>query len=657
MINSEQKQIYRFLKNCYIATSSNVHLWQGEEDQLNILVIGDFVGSILKGQLMTDSDVYEYLRNNCWHIDAVEEVLYYSVGDFIFLLDQPDGPILMTSPGFSGIYYGFDDERWYFGSTFRDLSTIYPEALQQLDEHEVFRFITDNINLSPLRTFWKGVKRLAGGCKLKLSFKRNQPETYLIKHCNKQKNEENIYNFAHLCQLIDLTADLLARYYHDCRFVIPVSGGIDGILWLCAMAKTGVPILAICGEKRGDSEEIICEQTVDRLEHLGYKNIEYYSVATKDIDNKKARSLTQEKMKWVIKSNYLQDTYKLKLVDLKALEMINPEKTVFINGYGIDELYMGTKDDPRFSSIYKATLFKQLGTLFNHLSFLDFSIRYAWLLFRIRNVLGIGDKLSNLKRVLEKRALSGKVLSDKRLWVGRTKKIYDQQISRQIDDILNLLPSDIPSDISYLVFRSYIKTFMYFHTENVHLIRFASHGRSIGSAYLLPYEFGPVRSFFVNNYLSINDGYNPKKYLYEYVNKILGPNYYQSLQIEDQRNSFMDLFKGTINKSVSKIFRLPGLRSIISLIKSKGNEYREPPVNNNQTLRLCYQDVAHHSKDLTQKTSRELSEYMKELDKMLSQGEHDMDAYFLDREYENYVHLLYLLDNSSKVNNDKQTDC
>ena len=655
MFNSEQNQLYSFT-NCLLVTSSNVNFLQSKENQLKICIIGDFIGSILKSQPMTDRDVCQYLWNYNWNIDVVEDTLYHSVGDFLLVIDQPEGPIMLTSPGFSGIYYVHNDGRWYFGSTFNDLATIYPEAFQQLDEYEVFRFIADNINLSPLRTFWKDVKRLAGGCKLTLSANENQPETYLIKHSNKKRNNENVYGFDYFCQTIDLTADLLARFYHDRLFLIPVSGGIDGILWLCAMAKTGASILAICGEMKGDSDEIICEQIVNRLKHIGYKNIEYHSAVTNEIDNKKARTLTQKKIKWLIKSNYLQDTYKLKLVDLEALEIVDPNKTVFINGYGIDELYMGTKDDPRFSSIYKSTLFKQLGTLVNHLSFLDFSIRFDWLLFRIRNVLGIDDKILNLKRVLEKRALSGKVLCDKTLWFGMTKKFYDQQISRQIDDILNLLSSDIPSDISYLEFRSYIKTFMYFHTENIHLIRFANHGRSIGSIYLLPYEFGPVRSFFDHNNLSINDGYNPKRYLYEYVNKILGTNYYQSIQIKDPRNSFINIVNELIKKIVYKIFRLPVLRNIYVLIKAKGGKYPKSTDRHNQTLQICYQDIAHHRKVLLKKTSDELSNYITELDKSLVQAKHDMDSYFLDREYENYVHLLYLLGKSAKVNNEKQTD-
>ncbi|MGQ9628664.1 MAG: hypothetical protein ACUVV0_17390, partial [Anaerolineae bacterium] len=120
--------------------------------------------------------------------------------------------------------------------------------------------------------------------------------------------------------------------------------------------------------------------------------------------------------------------------------------------------------------------------------------------------------------------------------------------------------------------------------------------------------------------------------------------------------SLFDSVKELIKTNVYYIFRSPFMKKILSNIKTKILKCPENISKHNQTLQNCYQDIVTHRKKVLKKTSGELFEYMTELDKSFSQQSSIGNLCFLEREYENYVHLLYLLTESARVNNEKQSD-
>lgn len=441
--------------------------------------------------------------------------------------------------------------------------------------------------------------------------------------------------------LVDRSARLLVEHNGKRRFVVPISGGVDGLVWLCALIKAGGRLLAVTGEKRGDTEESICAAAVAALKNKYDADLEYHAVGAEDVEPESEILLTRRKIRFLIKSNYLQDQYKLKLVDLKVQELGALDEALWLNGYGIDELYMGTKDDPNYSSVYKWTWVKSLGTLSNHFLFLDCVLRWDWWVYQVRVRLGFLSPRAAIARVLRRRAFSGKVLCKKSCWYGESEEIYHAQIDRQIEDIIDLLQPHVDECLGFCEFRSAIRTFMYYHTEAIHLIRFAAHGRAMGGTYVLPYEFGPCRDFFNRVGLGWRDALFPKKLLYDYVNDCLGARAFEALQVENVRNTFEFQWKRWKQKWSR---RIKGCRKAVLCHIAR---QRPAPVFDRKgpgraSLVNYYDEIA-ISVTTGKKFSKEAAEYIDKIDTLFKEKLQREDSRILPRELENYVHLQHYL--------------
>lgn len=442
-------------------------------------------------------------------------------------------------------------------------------------------------------------------------------------------------------KLVDLSAQLLVDHVGERRFVVPISGGVDGLVWLCALIKAGGRVLAVTGEKRGDTEEAICASVVSSLRRKYAADLDYYAVGVEDADQEAETRLTRHKIRYLIKSNYLQDQYKLKLVDLKLQDQGDIERPLWLNGYGVDELYMGTKDDPNYSSVYKWTWMKGLGTLVNHFLFLDPVLRWDWWVYQFKVRSGFSSARAAISSVLRKRALSGKVLCKKSCWYGESERLYHAQIDRQVGDIIDLIEPCVDECLGFYAFRSAIRTFMYYHVEAIHLIRFANHGRAVDGTYVLPYEFGPCREFFNRVGLGWRDGFFPKRLLYHYVNDCLGSRAFEALQVENFRNTFAcrwnqwkRMWSSRLKGWPRAVWHRIGRRKPPQVFDRKGR---------GRTSLMDYYDEISVRALSGEGFSKGSSGYIDKLDSLFEAKLDREDARILPRELENYVHLLHYL--------------
>lgn len=594
------------------------------------LIVGELVG-VLDGEIeLGCAQTIQYLNNFGWKHICVEEVIRSSLGDFFCVYSHEGGPaVILTSPGFSGLCYCLNDSKLFVARTEAELVNRLAGE-RKYENLEVIRYIVDNINISPLKTFWKDIWRLPGGCKLRTDSVCNGPKSILLPSFCNHDVKDPIFN-----ETVDAVCRLLAAHYSHKKIVVPISGGVDGVLWVCALAKAGANILAVCGEKRGDSEEEICKSIVGRLVELGYDNITFYSAGISGVDRLKGLELTRRKLKWLIKSNYIQDEYKLKLADLKILEVVDLDSAIFLNGYGIDELYMGSKDEPRYSSVYKQTILKRIGTLINHRHFLDVSLMIDYFFFKLRVSLMKTAIRDALRPALFKRAICGKVGVNKYRWYVGTKAAYDSQVDSQVKGIMDLLRRSMLSVQSYKDYRYFIRSFIYYHVEFTHLVRFANHGRSLGVPYLLPYEFGPIRKFCCNNLsLSIRDGIRPKALLYDYVNDVLGEGFYEELQLPDRHNRWVGVFRmwfRRLGRTVLKKISIGPCHSSLKYLE----EYHEEVAD----FALRFQENIHP----------EFAPYIRQLSDDIKTGGLSPRGNISTREYENYVHLLFYMKNAERA--------
>ena len=595
------------------------------------LVVGELVGVFDCEKELGAAQSIQYLNHLGWGHTCVEEVIRSSLGDFFCVYSHEGGPaVILTSPGFSGLCYCFNDSKLFVARTESELLYNFSGTEKIYENLEIIRYILDNINISPLKTFWKDIRRLPGGCKLRIDSIYDGPESIF-----QPSSCDNLLKDPKFNETIDAVCRLLAAHYSQKKIVVPISGGVDGILWLCALAKTGANILAVCGEKRGDSEEKICKSVVGRLVELGYDNITFHLAGISEIDKSRGFELTRSKLKWLIKSNYIQDEYKLKLADLKILNVVDLDSAIFVNGYGIDELYMGTKDDPRYSSVYKRTVLKRIGTLVNHRHFLDMSYKLDYAFFRLRKLINKTSSSNALRTSLFKRAICGKIGANKYKWYEGTKMAYDSQIDSQVMEIVALLSRSGLTISSYKDYRFFIKLFMYYHAEFPHLVRFANHGRSLGVPYLLPYEFGPIRKFFCNNLsLSIRDGMRPKALLYDYVNDVLGEGFYNALQLPDRRNGLVGVFKVWFRRLGSTVLKKLSIGPYRSSHKYLEKYYEEV-----EDFALRFQDNIHP----------QFAPYIRQLSDDIKTGGLSPRGDISTREYENYVHLLFYIKNAERA--------
>lgn len=464
--------------------------------------LGDNFAVLKTGKVLKSSDLIKLQKN--------------------LIVECDDRVVVATSSATHGVYWNWRSGKLNLSTKEYELISMYDKDTIAYDDLSISRYLHDDANLSPLSTIYRGISRIPGGC---IAFFSKVGQAPSLHSFLADSNNQHLVNFEKILfyDAIDTVTKRLVDEASGQPIYLLLSGGIDGSLLLAALARKGAKIIAVYGDD-GAYQHRINETLIKELrERYPSIDITYQYAKVDDLDKDTLRVYQLERLKWMVKGNYLKQNYKLALADF----LISQEKTkvVFaVNGYGIDELYMGGKGDASISSIYLPTIAKLIETVNSIGVFSRFYLDLYWVLWRIRKAIGMDDR-NQAKRLAIKLSDAGKSggkLGDKG---DHSAEIFSRALERDAYDIADLLINSMSGVSSKKDLSRFIKLFSYYFVEQNHLLRFYNHGESMGIPYSLPYASVEVRNALSTYHPGLSEMWRPKKLLHSYLMDQCGIDY------------------------------------------------------------------------------------------------------------------------------------
>lgn len=442
-----------------------------------------------------------------------------------------DRSIVVTSSAGHGMYWAWRGSELLLSTTEKDIVLALGRDSGGYDNLSIARYLHDDVNLSPLATLFENVRQIPGGCVAFFTRPGEPPNlfTFLAEPVSQGRRRFNPEELQHSIQSV---AAKVGEKSNGLPIYLLLSGGIDGSLWLCALAKQGARLVVVYGDD-GELQNQINQLLIQKLrENFPASKISYHHVTGRDFDPQALRDYQLSRLNWHVKGNYLKRNYKLALADY----FISRESKPFsfaVNGYGTDEIYMGGKASARASSIYRPSFRKTADTIRNIGIFSRFSLTIFWLKWQVGRVLGWPDRVQAF-RLGVRLASGGKTggkLGDR---ADESAGIFQRALRRDVGDVVDMLLSSIPTIDSRDKLSLFDKLFSYYFVEQSHMIRFHNHGQALGMPYLLPFSFQEIRQSPMGYHPGIREMWRPKHFLHVYLRKVCGVDYDTILQEADE---------------------------------------------------------------------------------------------------------------------------
>lgn len=457
--------------------------------------------------------------------------------------------IVLTSCQGHGLYFKQKNDKVEFSDVKSNL--VDRENRTNLNIDSVVRYLHDDANISPLNGIFEGVHRIPGSCFAKFDNDYNFSIRAII-----QGNEfttRNRGNESRHHHNIDKVCSKIANLSNGRKIYLPISGGIDGLVLLAALVKAGGRVKAVYGFD-GEYQNNINKEFVRRLRKLNLKgSVEYQLVTEKDVDPHALINYQRERLGYFVKGNYAKKNYKLALADFHFTHKEKREEFFCtINGYGIDELYMGGKGNADMSSIYYPTIFKTLFTFIRLGIASRVGVAALWLYWKICQLFGVKEEeyLKWLSLRLSAVGKSGGEFDEVEM---ETIYLFNKSLKRDAESVYHLLCESIDLSKGRHQLSLYIKSFIYYFVEQNHLVRFYNHGLCMGVPYILPYEDIDIRKSLIYYTPSFIDMWRPKNDLHIYLNKKYKINYEEILKkVGERRFNATRNFKKFLRSVLSK---------------------------------------------------------------------------------------------------------
>ena len=477
--------------------------------------------------------------------------------------------VVATSSSSHGVYWGWNGAELLFSAREDELVSRLHPAPVGYDSVSIARYLHDDANLSPVATLFEGVKRIPGGCLAFFSDVGQLPKlhSFLADPTSQvaTKFDKNTFYDA-----IDSVSTRLVVEAEGNAIYLLVSGGLDGTVLLASLARQGAKIVAVYGHD-GVYQNRINETLIQKLRELyPSADITYCYSKSDDLDGDKLRAYQLDRLKWLVKGNYLKKNYKLSLADFYVAK--EGRKVAFaVNGYGIDELYMGGKGSATISSIYLPSVAKMVETIRSIGIFSRMSLDLLWFSWRIQKAFGKDDV--HLARHLAVK-LSGAGKSGGKLGYqgGRSAQVFRDALTRDAVEVADMLLVSMSCISTKRHLSRFIKLFSYYFVEQNHMVRFFNHGKAMGSQYRLPYTCPEIRQSLLEYHPGAQEMWRPKQLLHSYLRDICGIDYEAILkQCGARKLGFMPMIK----KAVRGVAWSP-LRRLLRIKKKKRTHtYRE----------------------------------------------------------------------------------
>jgi hypothetical protein len=482
----------------------------------DVWVAGRLYGGIVRDAPIGRAAMVVRLRE-CRTLEELRDIAGGGLGSFYVILRTKTHVHVASSAACPGVYYRLGPRSQFSDNELMLFSAAdHPAALS---DEETLRFVIDNLNLSPHQGLFAGVQRAPGATFLSFDLRSGTAAIECL-----VRDEAEAYGST-FCRLVDSCAKALVDDFRD-RDTFPVvywSGGIDGLVWLIALAKAGGSVTVIhgCDPRSSFRFTSLCRAVTERLPEGAS-----IRVVVADRSDGSEDDAENVMLGGLIKSNYLRADYRLKLADLAlARTFPDADKAVVITGFGVDGLYSYRKGGELLSSTNGGRL------SFYHASVMQYA-KYLGAVLDIRQAfvnafLPSRDATARSSFRLFCSSTADATFLRSKSAAPEVKAVFRSHLSKRFQFITRLAsgfegsffrPSKRP------LYKS-LKLAGYFNNDSVHAARFRDQGRFSNCVFELPYLFTPFLQFFSNRPLALADLLTPKSLLHDYVRNTLGISY------------------------------------------------------------------------------------------------------------------------------------
>ena len=210
----------------------------------SISVIGNLYGAYYQEKSLSHDEVMNLFCINGDNIEQIINIMQCTIGDFYIILKNNDMIYILSSTATPGLFYTIKNHKICISDNEKQIYSY--SSLDNLDEYEIFNFVSSEHNRSPFNNLFKDVKRIPGGslCKIQHSLQINH-RLYIKKSIEQIINrlqKKTTKSYEEFQTAIEQTAKVIAENSDDKDIYIMLSGGIDSLTWLLAFLKTDLNV-------------------------------------------------------------------------------------------------------------------------------------------------------------------------------------------------------------------------------------------------------------------------------------------------------------------------------------------------------------------------------------------------------------------------------
>lgn len=478
-------------------------------------VAGRLFGGIRHGVAISRLEMVAWLRE-CRSLEALRDAAGWGFGPFYVILLTAHHLHVLSSAASCGVYYTLGHEPQFSDN---ELSLFDHHSPSGLRAAETLRYVVDNLNLSPHHGLFEGVLRSPGATLLSFDVRTGATSTHVLMPDERASNRPTFNSLVDCCAT-SLAEDLRLNGRHP---VVYWSGGIDGLVWIIALVKAGMPVTVIHGVDPRSSALFgpLCRAV---LEHLPSTASVRIIVADRNDANEADAETTM--LSGLVKSNYLRPDYRLKLADLAlARECAPAANAVVIMGFGIDGLYSFRKGGEGLSSTNGGRFSFYCASLGQYRRYLGITLtlKQAFVDAWCSNHAG-REKLSF--RLFSDSTADTRYLASTST-CDELRKLFRTELEGRFRSITRVVTGTAGSLFGSAgrTLNTSLKLAGYFNNDAVHAVRFRDQGRFTETAYEVPYLYSPMVRFLSNRPLKLRDVFTPKSLLHDYVKANLRTSY------------------------------------------------------------------------------------------------------------------------------------
>jgi len=501
-------------------------------DDTAVYLAGNLYGAYYDKKLLSKDEVMNLFCTNSDNIEQIVDIMQCTIGGFYIILRNNDKVSILSSTATPGLFYSIKNNKIYISDDEKKIYSL--SSFDDLDEYEIFNFVSSESNRAPFNTLFKDVKRIPGGSLCTITPSLHIDHRLYIKKSIEQissraANTKATKSYEEFRTAIEQIARIIAENTDDKDIYIMLSGGVDSVALLLAFLKTDLN-LHIIHWRRSKYEDNIVEALSRKL-GFAYDVFDSWSINA-DSDVRRIESMYQSMLATMIQNPYI-------LLNKHVHSSTNKPKLI-ISGQNMDANYC--------IHCFGSSVNVGIGFYRAHLKYALKLFCYTEYFFRIINnikpliqlYVGRGERiwhpyyqyLLSVSHGLFDSVIPFKLLKKQYYFADENQRKVYREIKE--NTVINTLLSQ--EDLAFIDSKSIKGNINYFN----HLIRlqnfliysqsasltFSNYGRFFKFNLTMPVDSGLLNDYFTDFRLnSPKDVFLPKSYLYRYINENLGESY------------------------------------------------------------------------------------------------------------------------------------